>query len=218
MSETILADNPQTVELLQSMTRLMTWMRSMQPTERRRFWTALAECSDEQQAVVLRMLGVVENSQSTPAERQQSLSTIASTFGLKPAAGQYELDSVAGEIPALDTRQAVFAGRLRELMDTKRVSQQELASRVGCSQPAISQMLNRSCRPQKKTILKLAEALSVNPHDLWPDLEVAEMLDAVASFQEDDHALTEAEAAALRDTSRRNPPTIPARSLPKRRR
>ncbi|HEY1598860.1 MAG TPA: helix-turn-helix transcriptional regulator [Pirellulales bacterium] len=218
MAESILDDNPQTVELLRSMTRLMVWMRSMQPSKRRRFWIALAECNDEQQAVVSRMLSVVENSQSIPADRQQALLAIADTLGLQSHDSQSELELAAPHDAAVDTQQAAFALRLRELMESKRVSQQELADRVGCSQPAISQMLNRSCRPQKKTILKLAEALSVNPRELWPDLEVAEMLDSVASFQEDDHVMTDAEAAALRDTSKRNSPTISVRSSPKRRR
>ena len=97
------------------------------------------------------------------------------------------------------------------------MTQHELAERVGCSQPAISQMLNRKSQPQKKTILKLAEALQVQPQELWPDLEVAEMLDAVASFQQEDHVMTEVEAKALRDASERNAPKIPVRSLPRRR-
>jgi transcriptional regulator with XRE-family HTH domain len=103
-------------------------------------------------------------------------------------------------------------------MTEKCVTQQELAQRIGCSQPAVSQMLNRSCRPQKKTILKLAEALNVRPQELWPDLEVADMLDAVASFQQEEYAMTEAEAEALRETSRRNSAKIPVRSLPARQR
>ena len=118
----------------------------------------------------------------------------------------------------MDCQEAAFADRLRELMTVKCVTQQELSNRVGCSQPAISQMLNRKCRPQKKTILKLAEALQVQPQELWPDLEVADMLDAVADFQQDDHVMTEAEAKALRDTANRNIPKIPVRSLPARQR
>jgi transcriptional regulator with XRE-family HTH domain len=83
----------------------------------------------------------------------------------------------------MDTQEAAFATRVRGLMEAKRISQQELAERVGCSQPAISQMLNRTCRPQKKTILKIAEALNVDARELWPDIEVAEMLDAVANAE-----------------------------------
>ena len=118
----------------------------------------------------------------------------------------------------MDCQEAGFADRLRELMTVKCVTQEELSNRVGCSQPAISQMLNRKCRPQKKTILRLAEALQVQPQELWPDLEVAEMLDAVADFQQDDHVMTEAEAKALRDTASRNAPKIPVRPLPARQR
>ena len=102
----------------------------------------------------------------------------------------------------MDCQETAFADRLHELMELKRVTQQELSNRVGCSQPAISQMLNRKCRPQKKTILKLAEALQVQPQELWPDIEVAEMLDAVASFEQEDHVMTDAEANALGDPAR----------------
>ncbi len=118
----------------------------------------------------------------------------------------------------MDCQEAAFADRLRELMTVKCVTQQELSNRVGCSQPAISQLLNRKSRPQKKTVVRLAEALQVQPQELWPDLETADMLDAVADFQEDDHVMTEAEAKALRDSANQNVPKIPVGSLPARQR
>jgi hypothetical protein len=77
-------------------------------------------------------------------------------------------------------------------------------------------MLNRACRPQKKTILMLAEVLNVPARDLWPDVDVAETLDAVAGFQQPDYVMTPAEAQALADTSKRNSPKIQAQSLPTR--
>jgi len=232
MAVTILDDNPQTVEILRSMTRLMEWMHSMPLKERRRCWAALAECSDELQEVVLRMVRIAENPQATPFERQRARMTIADALFLNPYNdGEYGLDLIASESDAtsrfpqlarevqkMDTQEATFARRLRELMEFKCVTQDELASRIGCSQPAISQMLNRNCRPQQKTILKLAEALGVQPRELWPDLEVAEMLDAVASFQQSGYVMTNAEAEALHNTSKRNSSAIPARSLPQRRR
>jgi transcriptional regulator with XRE-family HTH domain len=175
---------------------------------------------------------VVKNPNTTPVERQRALMAIADAlFPNSDDSGQYGLDLVASEASAaagspslarevrkMNTQQATFAERLRAVMEAKRISQQELAVRVGCSQPAISQMLNRNCRPQKKTILKLAEALNVQACDLWPDIDVAEMLDAVASFQQDDYVMTEAEARALSDTSRPNRPKIQAKLLPTRRR
>jgi hypothetical protein len=36
------------------------------------------------------------------------------------------------------------------------------------------------------SIFKLAEALHVQPRELWPDIAVAEMRDAAPSFQQDD--------------------------------
>ena len=42
----------------------------------------------------------------------------------------------------------------------------------------------------------------------------SEMLDAVADFQRPDYVMTEAEARALSNTAKRNPPKIPAQSLP----
>ncbi|MCU0874231.1 MAG: helix-turn-helix domain-containing protein [Pirellulaceae bacterium] len=208
MAGSLFVDEPQTVELLRSVTRLMAWMRSVPRVTRQRLLAAMAECSDEVRDVVLRMESVVENPQATPQERQRALATIADVLLPKP-------DDEEEHAPS---QQAAFADRLQALMTEKCVTQQELAQRIGCSQPAVSQMLKRSRRPHKKTILKLAEALSVPPHELWPDLEVADMLDAVAGFQQDDYVLTQAEAEALRDASRRNSPKIPVRSLPVRRR
>ena len=232
MSETLLHDDPLTVERLDSVVCLFEWMRTMPAPIRKRFWGAFAESSDSVQQVVVTLLGVVKHSRTTPLERQRALMTIADALFLNPDEdGEYGQDVVASEANAaarnqplahavqkMDSQEETFAHRLRELMETKRISQQELAARAGCTQPAISQMLNRNCRPQKKTILKLAEALNVQAQDLWPDIEVAEMLDAVASFQQDDYVMTDAEARALGDTSRRNVPKIQAKSLPTRRR
>lgn len=227
MNQIELPDNPQTVELLHAMKRLMQFMKSMEMPARQRFLRALAGCSDEQQEVVFRMFRVVESEQSTPSERKRALMTIADALFLNPDnEGEYGMDladseslaaedysRLASEVAGLDSQEADFAERLRGLMTSKNVTQQELADRIGCSQPAISQMLNRKCRPQRRTILKAADALGVRPQELWPDLEVVEMLDAVASFQQDDYVMTEAEAEALKDSSKRNPPKIPVRPL-----
>src|SRR5690242_20119616 len=69
----------------------------------------------------------------------------------------------------MDREEAVFAERLRELMEAKGMTQAELADKLGIGQPAISMMLNRACRPQRKTVIDIAQALEVPPEDLWPD-------------------------------------------------
>jgi transcriptional regulator with XRE-family HTH domain len=178
----------------------------------------------------MNMLVVLKDAQSSPNERQRALMTMADALALNPAEdGEYGLDlekseaeaaarypSLAREVEKMNSQEETFAGRLRQLMDAKQISQTILAERVGCSQPAISQMLNRNCRPQKKTILKLADALEVQPQDLWPDIEVVEMLDAAARFQQPDYVMTDAEASALADPTKRNRPKIPVKSLPSR--
>jgi lambda repressor-like predicted transcriptional regulator len=68
----------------------------------------------------------------------------------------------------MDREEAVFAERLRALMEAKGVTQAELAAKLGIGQPAVSMMLNRDCRPQRKTVCRFAEALGVSPEDLWP--------------------------------------------------
>lgn len=231
MADSLLPDDPQTVQRLDSVACLLEWMRSMPAPTRKRFFGALAECSDAIQQVVDRLLVVVKNPKTTAFERQRALMTTADALfpdsdesrecGLALATSEAgaaaESPSLAREVQKIEAQEATFARRLREVMEAKRVSQLELADRVGCSQPAISQLLNRNCRPQKKTILKLAEALNVHAWDLWPDIDVAEMLDAVASFQQDDYVMTDAEARALSDTSQPNRPKIQAKALPARR-
>jgi transcriptional regulator with XRE-family HTH domain len=231
LHDELLHDNPQTVARLDSLAGLFEWMQALPPAERKRFMARLAECSDAVQQVVIKLLDVIKNPDTTPAERQRTLSTIADALFINPdeTDGGYGQDLAASEpnaaakvprlareVEKMNTHEATFAQRLRELMEAKRISQQELADRVHCSQPAISQMLNRACRPQKKTILKLAEVLNVQARDLWPDIDVAEALDAVASFQQPDYVMTPAEARALADASKRNPPKIRAKLLPTR--
>lgn len=226
-------DNQETFERLNPIGCLFRWLQALPPVERKRFQARLAECSDAIQQVVIDLLDVLANPDTTPIERQRALSTIADALFLNPdeTDGGYGQDlavsepyaaarvpSLAREVEKMDTQEATFAERLRELMEARKVSQQELADRAHCSQPAISQMLKRACRPQKKTILKLAEALNVQPRDLWPDIDVAEALDAVASFQQPGYVMTQAEAQALANTSKRNPPRIQPRLLPTRRR
>ena len=230
LQDALMHDDPLTVARLDSIASLFEWMKPLPREERKRFLARLAECSDAVQQVVIKLLGVIKNPLTSPTERQSALMTVADALFIEPDKedGGYGQDlagsepsaakvpQLAREVEKTNTQEATFAERLRELMEAKRISQQELAERAHCSQPAISQMLNRACRPQKKTILKLAEALNVQPRDLWPDIEVAEALDAVADFQEPEYEMTPEEARALADTSGRNPPRIGAKSLPTR--
>jgi lambda repressor-like predicted transcriptional regulator len=71
-------------------------------------------------------------------------------------------------LASMDDQEAVFADRVRELMEVQGLSQAELAAKVGIGQPAVSMMLSRACRPQRKTVERFAQALGVRAEALWP--------------------------------------------------
>lgn len=173
---------------------------------------------------VQRVLAVLEDPDATADERKIACNAIREALELheQPASDgrDHELGAIASGSSSdadCDSQEAAFAEKLRELMKSRAVTQAELASRIGCTQPAISQMLKRKCRPQKSTILSLAAALNVDARELWPDLEVADILDVVAAVQQE-QALSEGEAAAFRRALERRTVKAPAAPLPRRKR
>jgi transcriptional regulator with XRE-family HTH domain len=176
------------------------------------------------------MLPVIENSNSTAQERQRACSTIRDAFELHENSVGYGMDladcehraaandpSVDSRAAVLDSQEAAFAEKLRELMKARAITQAALASRVGCTQPAISQMLRRNCRPQRSTIHSLAAALNVDPRELWPDLEVTDILDTVAAVQQE-QAMSDAEGEVFLRALERPAAVAPADALPQRKR
>lgn len=79
--------------------------------------------------------------------------------------------SVGPVIAKMDQQEATFADRLRRAMEERGTTQSELAAKVGIGQPAISMMLKRECRPQRRTVEKIAAALDVPPEHLWPGIK-----------------------------------------------
>lgn len=149
---------------------------------------AYLECSDEIQQDIREMMAICSDHKSDEQERQMAFATIVDA--LFP---NYEDDGLLGmdledlkentplKVPefkpvsdALNQEEADFARRLKEVMKAREITQSELAQKIGVSQPAISLMLKRDCRPQKSTVERLAEALEVQPGDLWQDIEVVE--------------------------------------------
>jgi transcriptional regulator with XRE-family HTH domain len=60
-------------------------------------------------------------------------------------------------------------GRLRDVRESKFLSQQELAERAGLSRVAITRLESGQVSAQYATIRKLAEALGVEPAELVGD-------------------------------------------------
>ena len=67
--------------------------------------------------------------------------------------------SEAGSVLAkMNEEESFFAQRVRRADGGQGARPGQLADKVGIGQPAISMMLNRSCRPQRKTVSRFAEA------------------------------------------------------------
>jgi transcriptional regulator with XRE-family HTH domain len=196
------------------------------------------ECSDEVQSVVRSMFAVLTHPLTTNVDRQRAITTIANALFVNPmeghgrcgldfltaerdAAGKHEQVErwpvLAATVDQLDSQAATFAQRLRKILDDKNVTQEQLAERIDCTQSAVSKMLSRDARPQRKTILKMAHALSVQPTDLWPNLEVSAILDSVSDFFSN-RELTELQANSIEAASSRPPANVRTRELPSRKR
>lgn len=143
---------------------------------------ALAECDEELRAEAIELFKQLASGELDEEQRFATVALLAEIlFPNADSTGAPGLDLVEAEtisasndpevndvLARMDKEEAFFADRLRELMAAKGLTQAELAAKVGIGQPAVSMMLNRVCRPQRKTVLRFAEALGVSPEELWP--------------------------------------------------
>ncbi len=143
---------------------------------------ALAECDDELRAEAIELFKQLDSGELDAEERYATTALLAEILfpnadhkglpGLDLVEAEEIAPSVAPEakdlLARMDDEEAVFARQLQRLMEEKGWTQTELADKVGLGQPAISMMLNRACRPQRKTVLRFAQALEVAPEELWP--------------------------------------------------
>ena len=208
--------------------RVIRSMLEMSKESREQLMFALDNCSDEARQELLKLIAIADNPKSKDDDKASARATIyeALKFQVSEEAFGVNLSGIeradVGSSPEtdrisqqIDSQEDQFARKLRELMKAKGLTQMELARRSECTQPAISQMLNRKCRPQKRTILKLAAALDVEPTDLWPDLDVTDILDTIAAVQTDDEHLSAEEAAAIERAVQSEAPGTAGKPLPK---
>jgi lambda repressor-like predicted transcriptional regulator len=146
---------------------------------------ALAECDDELRAEAVELFKQLNSGELDAEECHATTALLAEILfpnddhkGL-PGLDLVEAEEIAplvapeanGLLAQMDEEEAVFAKQVQRLMEQKGLTQGELAARVGLGQPAVSMMLNRTCRPQRKTVLRFAEALEVSPQELWPQFQ-----------------------------------------------
>lgn len=156
-------------------------MRRLASMEFANLFQAFMEASDEVQQVIRTMAEIVSDDHAEPDEREAAVSTLVEALFPSKHNGNLGIDiddlrtvqtdevKTAG-FKVSDEEELTFSQRLASIMEKKGIGQSELASRIGVGQPAISMMLNRQCRPQRRTIRKIADALNVDATDLWPSL------------------------------------------------
>jgi len=141
---------------------------------------ALAECDEDLRGEALELFRQLVGGELDEEQRFATTALLAEIlFPDTDSDGLPGLDLVEAEALApaadpeakktlvrMDEEESFFARRLRELMAVRGLTQAELAAKVGIGQPAISTMLNRACRPQRKTVLRFAAALEVPPEEL----------------------------------------------------
>jgi transcriptional regulator with XRE-family HTH domain len=209
-------------------TRVIRSLLEMSRESRIQLLYALANCTDTVQQTLADLVATADDRHSTEEARARAQAAICQIIRVHGQRGANCKNAVNMEARVIEStpeadqmlmqtgsQEAKFAQTLRELMKAKGITQAELANRSGCTQPAISQMLSRRCRPQKRTIFKLASALSVAATDLWPDLDVLEILDAVHSAQNENEPLSDEEAAAIKRAVDRGATGPTGKPLPK---
>jgi lambda repressor-like predicted transcriptional regulator len=144
------------------------------------FLSAYTECSEPIKQVVNDMLEIIRDEETDDDDRQMALSTLYEALFPHRHQGRLgiaieQLESDAADDPNLrefvdqmDREEATFADNLARIMRERGLTQQQLADTLGVGQSAISNMLGRTCRPQKRTVERLANALKVDPKQLWP--------------------------------------------------
>ena len=144
---------------------------------------AYLECDTEIQKVIMEMVEIINDPETDPDDIELSLATLrealfpaySSTDGQLGADLEVEERDACGEdaqaVAEMDRQEQVFAFRVEALMKERGWTQGQLAEASGVKQPAISLLLSRQSRPQRRTIEKIAKALAVSPEELWPETE-----------------------------------------------
>ncbi|WP_010588363.1 helix-turn-helix domain-containing protein [Schlesneria paludicola] len=137
---------------------------------------ALDECDPKIQEIVARMFKILRN-KNAPSEAQSHAWDVIdeAIFPSRSAMIREENNAFHASPEAQTAEQELideernFAETVQTLMESKGISQAQLAAQMGTTQPAVSNLLKRQSRPQRKTIKRIAEALGVNPKVLWPN-------------------------------------------------
>ena len=126
---------------------------------------------------------VVLNDDASEDDKFDALISIADALYPNPFQGKHGMDleesesetavqnaELAAIVADMNREEATFAGNLKRILEAKDMTQTQLAFAAGLGQSAIANLIARDCRPQKRTVFKLAAALEVEPSVLWPGI------------------------------------------------
>lgn len=141
---------------------------------------AYLECDPTLQGVVRKMVEIINDPETDEDDRKMAALTLQEALfpsrspndGYLGADLEDEERNAVGEMAEtlnrMDEEEASFASRVDSLLRERGMTQAELAAAIGVGQPAVSMMLARKARPQRRTIEKIAQALDVPEDRLWP--------------------------------------------------
>jgi predicted XRE-type DNA-binding protein len=144
---------------------------------------AYLECDTRIQQVIKDMVAIINDPEADADDRAMAEATIhEALFPVRsPADGFLGVDLEEEEVRAhieeaevqaeLDREEQTFACRVEALLEERDWSQGQLAEAIGVKQPAVSLLLSRRARPQRRTVEKIASALGVPPAQLWPEFD-----------------------------------------------
>lgn len=142
----------------------------------RQYLHAYQECSDEVRELVQELFELISDPECDEEAKHTAESTLVEALFPGVTADLMDNDrtlmslaETAPEYQELVAEEEAFRTSVKEIMDARGLTQGDLAELIGCSQPAVSNVLNRPCRPQMRTVKKFAVALGVEPIELWAE-------------------------------------------------
>ena len=139
---------------------------------------ALMECSDVVQGVIRDMVEIMVDPDADDEDKEMAKATFLEALfpvshngslgaDLEELEDEHRAGKVGQLLDEMDIEESTFGDRVKDALINRGMTQQQLGEAIGVGQPAISMMLNRESRPQRRTVEKIAEALGVSYEDLW---------------------------------------------------
>ena len=118
---------------------------------------------------------------SRPANRRRAAATSLSSASMAKSRSVSKTAKASGRVPAIvapaidsgaERGLTAFGERLVMTLQSKGMSDSELAKALGIAQPNIHTLKYKTDRPRHKTVVKIAKALGVTPEALLPQTTI----------------------------------------------